>query len=143
MSGATPAPRLLRASIVLWWVVAVLLVLQIAAMWLDRGGLPAELLRQGVVDAGGAEDRAGRLLLGNTLVAGAFAVAYFALGAALFRRRPWARIMLSVVAVLHLLMLFGTGAVLGAQAVLLIIMVVAAVLLWRPTSGDWITGEHD
>lgn len=130
-------------SIVLWWAVAALLVLQLAVMWLNRADLPAALLSQGVVDASGAEERAGRLLLGNTVAAGVFAVAYFALGAALFGRRPWARIVLSVVAVLHLMMLLGTGAVFSVQAVVLVIMVVAAVLLWRPASGDWITGEHD
>lgn len=142
MSGSTPAPRPLRASIVLWWVVAALLVLQIAAMWLNRAALPTALPGGGA-DPGGAADRADRLLLGNTAAAGVFAVAYCALGAALFGRRPWARVVLTVVAVLHLLMLLGTGAVLGPQSVLLVIGVAAAVLLWHPTSGDWIAGEHD
>ncbi|MBE9374885.1 hypothetical protein IQ251_10565 [Saccharopolyspora sp. HNM0983] len=143
MSGSTPAPRMLRVSIVLWWIVAVVLLLQTGSMWLGRAELPGVLLRQGAVGAGAAQDRAEHLLLVNTLVAVVFAAAYLALGAALFRRRPWARIALSAVGVLHLLMLLGTGAVLSVNAVVLVIGAAAAVLLWRRPSGDWIAGEHD
>ena len=46
-------------------------------------------------------------------------------------------------ALVHLLMLLGTGAVLGAQAVLVVLGGTAALLMWRRPSTEWLTGEHD
>ncbi|GAA4844993.1 hypothetical protein GCM10025787_28730 [Saccharopolyspora rosea] len=128
-------PRPLRWAISLWWVVALLLAALTALAWTVGTGAPP---RPGAPPADAA-----RLLLVHTALAAVLVAAYLVLGAMLFRRRPWVRIVLSVFALVHLLMLLGTGAVLGAQAVLVVLGGTAAVLMWRRPSTEWLTGEHD
>ncbi|MFC7341596.1 hypothetical protein [Saccharopolyspora griseoalba] len=135
-------PKPLRFAVVLWWVVALLLLLEIAAMWFDRGGLVEQLMRAEGLPAADAARRASRLLVSQTAFGLVLAAGYLVLGAFVQRRRAWARIALTGFAVVHLVMLLGTGAVLGPQAVLLVLGVVAAVLMWRGTSGEWLTGER-
>ncbi|MGP4015198.1 hypothetical protein [Saccharopolyspora sp. 5N708] len=137
------SPRPLRYAIVLWWVVAFVLVLQTALMWVGRAALPGQLIEEQRATAADAVARAEQLLLVNTGFAVALAGAYLLLGAMLFKRRPWARILLSVFAAVHLVMLLGTGAVFSTNLILLIFGVVAAVLMWRRPSTEWLTGEHD
>lgn len=141
-SGTRP-PRSVRVSIVLWWTTALLLLAQLIMLWLGSGELGQLLVRQGTVAPEAAVDQAWRLLWMNTGFAVFFAVAYLVLGGLLFRRRPWARITLTVFAVLHLVLLLGTGAVLGPQVVLVLLGAVATVLLWIPASTNWVAGEHD
>lgn len=125
-------PRQLRWAISLWWVVALVLAALTALTWTAGAGVrPAP------------PDGTGRLLLVHTALAAVLVAAYLVLGAMLFRRRPWVRIVLSVFALVHLLMLLGTGAVLGAQAVLVVLGGTAALLMWRRPSTEWLTGEHD
>lgn len=141
--SATGPPRALRVAIVLWWIAALLLLGQLAVMWSSSGELGQRLVEQGTVSPDEATARATRLVWVNTGFAVVLAGAYLVLGALLFRRRPWARIALTVFGVVHLVMLLGTGAVLGPQLVLALVGVAAAVLMWGPASTAWVAGEHD
>ncbi|WP_433870385.1 hypothetical protein [Saccharopolyspora sp. CA-218241] len=140
--GSGP-PRQLRLSIVGWWVVALLLLLQTAVMWAGRDALPDQVAGSGLAPLGEAAGHARHLLAVNTAFGIGLAAAYLVLGALLFRRRPWARLLLTGFAVVHLLMLLGTGAVLSVNGVLVLFGAVAGLLLWWPTSTEWVTGEHD
>lgn len=137
------SPRPLRYAIVLWWVVALVLAWQTALMWFGRAELAGRMIEQHQATPADAVERAQQLLVMNTGIAAVLAAAYLVLGALLFKRRPWARIVLSVFAVLHLVMLLGTGAVFSVNVILLILGAAAAVLMWRRSSTDWLTGEHD
>ncbi|MEV0703898.1 hypothetical protein AB0I53_39105 [Saccharopolyspora sp. NPDC050389] len=136
------SPRPLRYAVVLWWVVALVLVGQTALMWVGRGDLAGRLVEQGQAAPADAVGRAQQLLLVNTGIAAVLVAAYLVLGALMFRRRAWARGVLSGFAVVHLLMLLGTGAVLSVNVIVLILGAAAAVLMWRRPSTDWLTGEH-
>ena len=109
----------------------------------DRRGEVPEAVRDPVrhLTAPGTDGDAGRARQAGSVVA-LFAAAYFGFGALLFRQQHWARIALSVVALCHLVMVLGTGAVFSVQAVVLVIGVLAAVFLWQRASTDWLTGER-
>ncbi|MBB5154642.1 hypothetical protein [Saccharopolyspora phatthalungensis] len=136
-------PRPLRRAIILWWVVALVLAWQTALMWVGRAELAQRLIEQHQATPADAAGRAQQLLLVNTGFAVLLAAAYLVLGALLFKRRPWARIVLSAFAVVHLFMLLGTGAVFSVNVILLILGAAATVLMWWRSSTDWLTGEHD
>ena len=135
-------PKPLRYAVVLWWVVALSLLLEIAATWFNRGDLAERLIRAENLTAAEAAQRTSSLLLSQTAFGVGLAAAYLVFGVLIYRRQAWARIALTVFALAHLVMLLGTGAVLGPQAVLLALGVAAAVLMWRGASGDWLTGER-
>lgn len=137
------SPRPLRYAIVLWWVVALVLAWQTALMWVGRAELAGRMIERRQATAADAVERTQQLLMMNTGIAAVLVAAYLVLGALLFKRRPWARVVLSAFALLHLVMLLGTGAVLRVNAVLLILGAVASVLMWLRSSTDWLTGEHD
>lgn len=142
MTAAPRPPRQLVLAVVLWWIVALFLLLQTGLMWAGRAELPQQVLESGLVAPEEATSRAERLLWTNTALAVLFAAAYFGFGALLFRQQHWARIALSVVALCHLVMVLGTGAVFSVQAVVLVIGVLAVVFLWQRASTDWLTGER-
>lgn len=135
-------PNPLRYAVVLWWVVALLLLLETAAMWFGQHGVAEQLMRTDGLSAAQAEQRASAMLLEQSVFGVLLALAYLASGVLLYQRRGWGRIAMTGFAVLHLLMVFGTGTVLSVQALLLVLGVVAAVLMWRPASTDWLTGER-
>ncbi|PKW13007.1 hypothetical protein [Saccharopolyspora spinosa] len=137
------SPRPLRYAIVLWWVVALVLAWQTALMWFGRTELAGRMIERRQATPADAVERTQQLLVMNTGIAAVLVAAYLVLGALLFKRRPWARAVLSAFALLHLVMLLGTGAVLSVNVVLLILGAFAAVLMWWRSSTDWLTGEHD
>ncbi|GAA4620934.1 hypothetical protein [Saccharopolyspora hordei] len=135
-------PRPLRFSVVLWWTVAILLLLQAGLMWSGRAQLVQQIAEQQHVMAADAAARAQQLVWVNTGLAVVLAAAYLGFGVALYRRHAWARIGLSAFALLHLVLVLGSGAVLSVHLALLVLGVVAAVLLWRAPSTEWLTGER-
>ncbi|SFS45675.1 hypothetical protein [Saccharopolyspora flava] len=116
-------PKPLRIAVVLWWVVALLLVLQTAPAWFD----PAIGTRVRVI---------------NTVVGVVLAAVYLGLGALLFRRRGWARPVLSAVAAAHLLLMVVSSPGFGIPMLLLALGVAGTVLMWAQQSSDWLTGER-
>ncbi|GAB2757489.1 hypothetical protein GCM10027174_37040 [Salinifilum aidingensis] len=136
-------PRTVRVAVVLWWIIALLLLAQLAVMWAGHDQLGRTLVDQGAVAPQEAGSRAARLLWVNTGFAAVLAVAYLVLGSLMYGRRPWARLVLTVFAIVHLVMVLGTGAVFGPQIVLVLLGVPATVLLWGPSGAAWVTGEHD
>ncbi|GAA2329651.1 hypothetical protein GCM10009854_00550 [Saccharopolyspora halophila] len=135
-------PNPLRYAVVLWWVVALLLLLETAAMWSGQHDLIEQLMRTDGLPAGQAEQRASAMLLEHSVFGVLLALAYLASGVLLYQRRAWGRIAMTGFALLHVLMVFATGTVIGVQALLLVLGLVAAVLMWRPASTDWLTGER-
>lgn len=116
-------PKPLRIAVVLWWVVALLLLLETGLTWLD----PA-------IET--------RLLLVNTAVGVVLAAIYLALGVLVFRRRGWARLVLTVFAAVHLVLMVVSGAGFGIPLLLLALGVAGTVLMWAQQSSDWLTGER-
>lgn len=139
----TGPPRTVRVAVVLWWIIALLLLAQLAVMWSGYDQLGRSLVDVGMVAPEEADARAARLLWVNTGMAVVLAAGYFVLAALLFGRRPWVRLVLTMLAIVHLLMVLGTGAVFGPQALLVALGIPATVLLWGPSGAEWITGEHD
>ncbi|QUH05286.1 hypothetical protein HUO13_34945 [Saccharopolyspora erythraea] len=133
-------PRQLLVAILLWWVVAALVVVRVAGMWLDRAEMPARLVRQGAVVPEHAAQRAWELLTLNTAVQVLFVLVYCATTLLIRKRRPWARIVLTVCGLLHLVVTMSAGI---SNLPLAVGLVAALVLLWWPVSGEWLTGEHD
>ncbi|MEB3370313.1 hypothetical protein [Saccharopolyspora mangrovi] len=116
-------PKPLRIAVVLWWVLSLLLLLETGLTWFD----PA-------VEA--------RLQQINTVVGVALAAIYLGLGALVFRRKAWARLVLSVLAVVHLVLMVVSGAGSWIPLLLLALGVAGTVLMWAQQSSDWLTGER-
>ncbi|MBF6508012.1 hypothetical protein IU422_09675 [Nocardia farcinica] len=135
-------PRPLRYAVVLWWTVAILLLLQAGLMWSGRAELVQQLAVQQQLAPADAAARAQQLILANTGIAVALAAAYLGFGAALFKRRSWGRIGVTAFALLHLVLVLGSGAVFSVHTVLLVLGGTAAVLLWRAPCTEWLTGER-
>lgn len=118
-----PPPKPLRIAVVLWWTVALLLLLETALTWFDP-----------TVD--------GRLMLVNTVVGIVMAAIYLALGALVFRRAAWARLVLTVFAAAHLVLMVVSGAGFGIPVLLLVLGAAGTVLMWVQQSSDFLTGER-
>ncbi|MBQ0922759.1 hypothetical protein [Saccharopolyspora endophytica] len=116
-------PKPLRIAVVLWWVVALLLLLETGLAWFD----PAVQ---------------GRLLLVNTVVGVVMAVIYLALGALVFRRQGWARFVLTAFAAVHAVLMVVSGAGFGIPVLLLVLGLAGTVLMWAQQSSDFLTGER-
>ncbi|GAB3676114.1 hypothetical protein [Saccharopolyspora tripterygii] len=116
-------PKPLRIAVVLWWMVALLLLLETGLTWFDP-----------TVD--------GRLMLVNTLVGAVMAVVYLVLGALVFRRTAWARLVLTVFAAAHLVLMVVSGAGFGIPMLLLVLGAAGTVLMWVQQSSDFLTGER-
>lgn len=136
------SPRPLRYAIVLWWTVAILLLLQAGLMWSGRAELVQQLAVQQQLAPADAAGRAQQMILANTGIAVVLAAAYLGFGVALIKRHSWARIGLSAFALVHLVLVLGSGAVFSVHTILLVLGGTAAVLLWRAQSTEWLTGER-
>ncbi|RRO13066.1 hypothetical protein EIL87_25805 [Saccharopolyspora rhizosphaerae] len=116
-------PKPLRTAVVLWWVLALLLLLETGLAWTD----PALETR---------------LLVVNTVVGSVLAAAYLVLGSLVFRRTAWARLVLTVLAAAHLVLMIASGAGVGIPLLLLALGVAGTVLMWARQSSEWLTGER-
>ena len=131
-------PRQLLAAVAAWWAAAVLTAVQVAAMWTDRDVLVGGLVAQGASPQE-AESRAQQVMALNTAVDAFLVLLYFAMSLLIYRRRPWARNVLTAFGLVHVIMTMAVGV---SNLLLLGLLVLALVLTWWPTSGKWIAGEH-
>ncbi|MDA3628083.1 hypothetical protein OU415_21800 [Saccharopolyspora sp. WRP15-2] len=121
---------------------AFLLLLQAGLMWSGRSELVQQLGEQQQLVPADATARAQQMIVANTGIAVVLAAAYFGFGAAVLKRHSWARVALTAFALVHLVLVLGSGAVFSVHTILLVLGGTAAVLMWRQPSTEWLTGER-
>ncbi|MGW1677181.1 hypothetical protein [Saccharopolyspora sp. NPDC002376] len=121
---------------------AFLLLLQAGLMWSGRAELVQQLGEQQQLVPADAAARAQQMIVANTGIAVVLAAAYLGFGAAVFKRHSWARMALTAFALVHLVLVLGSGAVFSVHTILLVLGGTAAVLMWRRPSTEWLTGER-
>jgi hypothetical protein len=124
------APRTVRIAVGLWLAVAVFVLFTSAGLWFQHG----EIERM----SGKPPGEVTNFLLALTVAAVVFAAVYGLLAWLLVRRRNWARIALTVVAVVHMLWLLLVG-VSAANLVTLLLICVAIVFTWQSATAQWLT----
>lgn len=123
------APRTVRIAVGLWLAVAVFVLFTSAGLWLQRG----EIERL----SGKPPGEVTTFLLALTVVAVIFAAVYGWLTRLFLKRRGWARIALSLVAIGHMLWLLIVG-VSAANLVTLLLICGAIVFTWQSAAAQWL-----
>jgi hypothetical protein len=131
-----PPPSTLRSAVAVWVALAAFGLLTAGATWASRSRL-----RQALLDQRLAPDKVDAtlqaLLVRNTLVFALFATAYVVFGLMLYRGKSWARLALSLVAALQLLVLLS-GGVSVVIALLFGLIISGLVLSWLPATSQWL-----
>lgn len=122
------APRQVRIAVGLWLATAVFVLFTAAGLWFQRG----EIERL----SGKPSGEVTNFLLALTVGAVLFAGLYGWLTRLFLKRRNWARIALSLVAILHMLWLLLVG-VSPASLVTLLLICVAIVFTWQSRTAQW------
>lgn len=128
MTESTAPPTAVRVAAGLWLATAVFAVLTLIGIWVLRD----DLARQAGVQVGDVTS----VLVALTIVTLAFGGAYVWLTSKLYQARKWARAALSAIGVVHMLWLLITG-VSAASLVTLVLISVAVVLTWQPSTAKW------
>lgn len=128
------APVSVRITVGLWLAVAVFVLFTAAGLWFERGKV-AELTKWSPGQVTG-------FLTTLTVAAVIFAAIYAWLTRSLLRRRGWARVALSSVAIVHMLWLLLLG-VSSAGLVTLLLICVAIVFTWQPRTAQWLAEVRD
>jgi hypothetical protein len=128
------APRPVRIAVGLWLAIVVFAQFISAGLWIERG----EIERMSGKPAG----QVTTFLVALTVVAVVFGVVYGWLAWMFFRRRNWARIALTAVAVVHLLWLLLVG-VSAASLVTLLLICAAIVFTWQRAAAQWLAEVRD
>ncbi|GAB3294002.1 hypothetical protein [Parasphingorhabdus pacifica] len=140
---AAEPPRMLRVSVGLWCALAAFLLAQAGFAWTGRADLQNRLLDSGAApSASEAADQARSLLLTNTWIALGFAAVYLTLGLLLLRRLAYVRVVLTVLAALHLVLVLGSAALSLVNVIVFALLGAALATVWRRTSTHWLTGER-
>jgi hypothetical protein len=132
-----PPPTPLRSAVAVWVALAAFGLLTAAASWASRSQLRQVLLNQRLIPPDKIDATLQTLLVRNTLVFALFAAAYVAFGLVLYRGKSWARLALSLVAALQLLVLLSSG-VSVSVALLFGLIISGLVLSWLPASSRWL-----
>ena len=122
------APRQVRIAVGVWLATAVFVLFTTAGLWFQRG----EIERLSKKPPGEVTT----FLIALTVVAVIFAGLYVWLTRVLLKRRNWARIALSVIAIVHMLWLLAIG-ISPASLVTLLLIVVAIVFTWQARTAQW------
>lgn len=136
-------PRVLRASVGLWCALAVVLLLQAALAWGGWDLLQQRLIEQRAATSVQAGSAARTLLLVNSGIAVVLAAGYAGLAWLMRQRRPWARLAVTGLAILHLALMLVTASLSAQNIIMLLLAVAAWACCWRRSSSEWLTGEHD
>lgn len=123
------APKPVRIAVGLWLAIAVFVLFVTAGLWFQRGQVE-ELTRWSSGQVTG-------FLATLTVIAVIFAAAYAWLTRLFLRRRSWARIALSIMAILHMLWLLFLG-ISAANLVTLLLICVAIVFTWQSRTAQWL-----
>ena len=121
-------PRSVRITVGLWLAIAVFVLFVTAGLWFQRGQVQ-ELTRW-------SSGQVTSFLVTLTVVAVVFAAAYAWLTRLFLRRKNWARVALSIVAVLHAIWLLLLG-VSAANLVTLLLICIAIVFTWQRRTAEW------
>lgn len=124
------APRQVRIAVGLWLATAVFVLFTAAGLWFQRG----EIERL----SGKPPGEVTNFLLALTVGAVLFAGLYGWLTRLFLKRRNWARVALSLVAILHMLWLLLVG-VSPASLVTLLLICIAIVFTWQSRTAQWFT----
>jgi Na+/melibiose symporter-like transporter len=122
------APRQVRIAVGVWLATAVFVLFTAAGLWFQRG----EIERLSKKPPGEVTT----FLVALTVVAVIFAGLYVWLTRVFLKRRNWARIALSLIAIVHMLWLLVVG-ISPASLVTLLLIVVAIVFTWQARTAQW------
>lgn len=122
-------PRTVRIAVGLWLAIAVFVLFTTAGLWFQRGQVQ-ELTKWSSGQVTG-------FLLTLTVIAVLFAAAYAWLTRTFLRHKNWARIALSVVAVVHMIWILFLG-VSAANLVTLLLICAAIVFTWQRAAAQWV-----
>lgn len=123
------APKPVRIAVGLWLAIAVFVLFVTAGLWFQRGQVQ-ELTTWSSGEVTG-------FLATLTVIAVIFAAAYAWLTRLFLRRRNWARIALSIMAILHMLWLLFLG-ISAANLVTLLLICAAIVFTWQSSTAQWL-----
>jgi hypothetical protein len=123
------APRPVRIAVGLWLATAVFMLFTTAGLWFQRG----EIERI----SGRPPGEVTNFLVALTVVAVIFAAGYAWLTWQFLKRKNWPRVLLSVVAIVHMIWLLLVG-VSPANLVTLLLICVAIVFTWQARTAQWL-----
>jgi hypothetical protein len=131
-------PLALRSAVGVWLALAVFGLVNVGYLWLVRDSVRRLLIEQQHVRAEAAPALTQQLLVDNTITAAVLAAVYGSLAVLLRTGRSWARLALTAVAGLHLMLALLAGGR-TVQNVLVVLLVLAGlVLTWRSTTSRWL-----
>lgn len=134
-------PYVLRAAVGLWGALAAFIAVQAGVAWRGFGFLQRRLVEQQGISAAEASTVAQNLLLVNTAIAVVLAACYAGFAWMMWKRRGWARIVLTALAAFHLLIVLGMAALTAPSLVVLALVGSAGVCSWRRSSTEWLAPE--
>ncbi len=123
------APRQVRIAVGLWLAIAVFVLFTTAGLWFQRG----EIERLSNRPSGEVTN----FLLSLTVVSVIFAGLYAWLTRLFLKRKNWARIALSLIAIAHMLWLLVVG-ISTASLVTLLLICAAIVFTWQSATAQWL-----
>lgn len=123
------APRTVRIAVGLWLAIAVFVVFTTAGLWFQRGEVQ-QLTNWTSGQVTG-------FLTTLSVVALIFVAAYALLTWLFLRRRNWARIALSFIAIVHMIWILFLG-VSAANLVTLLLICAAIVFTWQRATAQWL-----
>jgi hypothetical protein len=123
------APRPVRIAVGLWLATAVFVVFTTAGLWFQRGEVQ-ELTKWSSGQVTG-------FLATLSVVALIFVAAYAWLCRLFLGRRNWARIALSIIAIVHMIWILFLG-ISAANLVTLLLICAAIVFTWQRATAQWL-----
>ena len=123
------APRPVRIAVGLWLAIAVFVVFTTVGLWFQRGEV------QQLTNWTSGQVTSFLTML--SVVALIFVAAYALLTRLFLRRRNWARIALSFIAIVHMIWILFLG-VSASNLVTLLLISAAIVFTWQRATAQWL-----
>ncbi|NGY58802.1 hypothetical protein G7043_07655 [Lentzea sp. NEAU-D13] len=123
------APRTVRIAVGLWLAIAVFVVFTTVGLWFQRGEVQ-QLTNW-------TSEQVTSFLTMLSVVALIFVAAYALLTRLFLRRRNWARIALSFIAIVHMIWILFLG-VSASNLVTLLLICAAIVFTWQRATAQWL-----
>ena len=134
MKEQETTPKPVRIAVGLWRAIAVFVLFVTGGLWFQRGQVQ-ELTKWTSGQVTG-------FLVTLTVVAVIFAAVYAWLTRSFLRRTRWARVALSVIAIVHMLWLLLLG-ISAANLVTMLLICAAIVFTWQPRTAQWFAEVRD
>jgi len=123
------APRPVRIAVGLWLAIAVFVLFTTAGLWFQRGEVQQL--------TGWTSGQVTSFLATLSAVALLFVAAYALLTRLFLKRRNWARIALSFIAIVHMIWILFVG-ISASSLVTLLLICVAIVFTWQARTAQWL-----